>query len=217
MSTTTRARTIQNTPTGQPRPRRRRGVVAGGLMLAALGGLVVAWMVSAAGGRSDVLVLARDVPYGQVITFDDLAVTAVAVDPLVATVPAGERSTIVGRVAATNLVAGALLAESQLTADAPPGPGEVLVPMPVRSDRLPAGGLRAGDRVLVVDAPSVGADPSQVSPATFDATVVRVGQPDLNEVVVVDVAAAEADGPSLATRAATGRFAFAVVNPGGGS
>lgn len=217
MSTTTRARTISNTPTGQPRPRRRRGVVAGGLMLAALGGLVVAWMVSAAGGRADVLVVAREVPYGQVITADDLGVAAVAVDALVHTVPASERSAIVGQVAASNLVAGSLLADGQVTSDAPPGPGEVLVPMPVRSDRLPAGGLRAGDRVLVVDAPSVGADPSQVSPATFDATVVRVGQPDLNQVVVIDVAAAAADGPALATRAATGRFALAVLNPGGGS
>ena len=184
-------------------------------MLAALGGLVVAWMVAAAGGRADVVLLVRDVPYGQMLMTEDLTVTAVAVDTPVATVPADALATVVGQIAASDLVAGSLLSPGQVSADVPPGPGEVLIPMPVPADRLPAGGLHAGDRVLVVDAPSVGADPPQVAPATFEVTVIRVGEPDMNRTIVVDVAADEADGPGLATRAATGRFALAVLDAGG--
>lgn len=217
MSITTKTRMTHTTAAGVPRARRRRGVVAGGLMLAALGGLVVAWMVAAAGGRADVVMLVSDVPYGQVLTTEDFTVTAVAADTQVATVPADDLATVVGQVAASDLVAGALLSPGQVSADVPPGPGEVLVPMPVPADRLPAGALHAGDRVLIVDAPSVGADPPQVAPATFEVTVVRVGEPDMNRVVVVDVAAEEADGPGLATRAASGRFALAVLDAGGDS
>jgi len=42
--------------------------------------------------------------------------------------------------------------------------------------------------------------------------VARVGLPDLNGVSVIDVIAADDDGPALAARAATGRFAL-VVQP----
>jgi hypothetical protein len=76
---------------------------------------------------------------------------------------------------------------------------------------MPAGGLSAGDRLLVVDAPPVGADPLPGAPSTFEATVVRVGPSDVNGTVVVDVVAAAGDGPTLATRAATGRFAIVVL------
>ena len=65
--------------------------------------------------------------------------------------------------------------------------------------------LEAGDRLLVVDAPPVGADPLPGAPSSFGATVVRVGPPDVNGTVVVDVAASAGEGPALATRAATGR------------
>lgn len=194
------------------RPRRRTGVMAGGIMLAALGGLLVAWLIGSAGNRTDVLVLAHDVPYGQTIGPEDLTVTAVAVDTLVDTVPADRLDTLVGQVAAVDLLAGSLLAPGEITVDTPPGPGEVLVPLPVPADRIPAGGLRAGDRLLVVDAPSAGSDPPVIEPKTFAVTVVRVGGPDLNGVRVLDAAAAESDGPGLATRAASGRFALVLLN-----
>ena len=189
--------------------------MAGGIMLTALGGLLVAWMISAAGNRSDVVVMARDVPYGQTITATDLTLTAVAVDNLVDTVPADDLATVVGKVAAVDLVSGGLLTSSQVTTDTPPGAGEVLVPLPVAAERLPAAGLHAGDRLLVVDAPSVGSDPLPTAPQTFKVTVVRVGEPDLNGVRVLDVAADEADGPSLAARAASERFALVLLDAEG--
>lgn len=216
MATTTSTGIRPASTTRQPhrvgaRPRRRRGVIAGGLMLTALAGALVAWLVGAAGGRTDVLVVARDVPYGQTLVAGDLTLTAVAVDTLVDTVLAEQLDAVLGQVAATDLPAGALLTPAQVTTDAPPGDGDVLVPLPVTSERLPAGGVQAGDRLLVVDAPSEGSDPPPTAPQTFEVTVIRIGEPDMNGLSVLDLAADQADGPALATRAASGRFALGRV------
>ena len=197
-----------------PKGRRRPGLITAGVALAMLGALVAVWLVTSAGDRTDVVMLARDVPYGATLTSADLVLTAVAVDPAVATVSATDAAALVGQVAAADLVAGSLLAPGQVTVAGPPGPDEVLVPLPVSAERLPASGLTAGDRILVVDTPATAADPPSTAPESFAATVVRLGAPDLNGVSVIDVVVAEADGPALAARAATGRFALVLQSHG---
>lgn len=208
-------RTVRAPTVIAPRGRRRPGLVTAGIALALAGALVAVWLVAAAGDRTDVVVLARDVGYGVTLAAEDLAVAAVAAEPSVSVVSADDVASVVGMVAASDLRAGSLLSTAQLTASGPPGPGEVLVPLPVGAERLPAGGLVAGDRLLVVDTPSVDGDPPQTEPRTFDVSVVRVGAADLNGVSVLDVAAAEGDGPALAARAATGRFALVLLAPDG--
>lgn len=197
-----------------PKGRRRPGLVTAGVALTMLGALVAVWLVSAAGDRTDVVMLARDVPYGATLTAEDLTLTSVAVDPGVAVVAADDVAAWVGLVAAADLVAGSLLAPGQVVAVAPPGPGEVLVPVPVAAERLPASGLSPGDRLLIVDTPGVAADPPSVPPASFEVTVARLGAADLNGVSVIDVVVAEADGPDVAARAATGRFSLVLVSRG---
>jgi Flp pilus assembly protein CpaB len=198
-------------PLRAPRPRRRPGLLALGVALVALGALAAAWLVSTSSARIAVLVAARDVPYGTVLTDADLSSVEVAGTSGVAVIPAGERDRVVGRVAATTIVAGSLLAPAQLTAAAPPAPGEVLVGVPLKADRLPAGGLTPGDRILIVETPGVDGDPPTGPPETLAATVVRVGPADLNGVSVLDVTVAAGDGPALASRAATGRIALVLL------
>jgi hypothetical protein len=198
-------------PVVPPRGRRRPGLITAGVALSALGALLAVWLVASAGDRTDVVMLARDVPYGAAITADDLTTTAVAVDPSVATVAADGGAALIGQLATANLVAGSLLAPSDVAPTGPPGPGEALVPLPATADRLPASGLRAGDRLLVVDTPTQAADPPTEDPGTFEVVVARVGSPDLNGVSVVDVVASAADGPAIAARAATGRFALVLL------
>lgn len=197
-----------------PRGRRRPGLIVAGIALAMVGALTAVWLVAAAGQRSGVVVLARDVAYGATLTAQDLAVADVSLDPSVAAIPSSDVKSLVGQVAAVRLVAGSVLAPSQVTAAGPPGPGEVVVPLSLDHDRVPAGGLLPGDRLLVVDTPPEQADPPSTDPAVFETIVARVGVPDLNGVVVVDVVATDDDGPALAARAATGRFAL-VVQPRG--
>ncbi|KGM11877.1 SAF domain-containing protein [Cellulomonas carbonis] len=177
-----------------------------------VGALVAVWLVASAGQRTGVVVLARDVPYGATVTADDLRVAQVSLDPTVASIPADAVGTVMGQVAAVGLVAGSVLAPNHVTAAGPPREGEVVVPLPLPPARVPARGLVAGDHVLVVDTPPEQAEPPSVDPAMFEVTVAAVGAADLNGMVVVDVVAAADDGPALAARAATGRFAL-VVRP----
>ena len=206
-------------PTAPPLPplrtRRRPGLYALGTVLVVVGALAAVWLVNSTGNRVPVLALARDVSYGDTITRADLTATEIAHDPSVRTVPADQVSTVVGTIAATTLVKGSLLAPSQFAAMAPPGAGQVLVPLAMPASRLPAGGLQPGDRILVIDTPPADADVPDTAPGSIGATVVRVGRADLNDVTVIDVTAATGDGPALAVRSATGRFAL-VVEPAGG-
>lgn len=197
-----------------PRGRRRPALLALGVVLVVLGILGGVWLVRAAGERVAVLAVARPVPYGAVLTAGDLTRAEVSVDPAVATVPAGDLDQVLGLVAATNLTPGSLLTRSAVTRLAPPGPGQVLVAIALPAGRLPAGPLRAGDPVLVVDTPPAGAEPPTLPPATIAATVVRLAPPDPSGVTVVDVTVNAGDGPALAARSATGRIAVVVLSRG---
>ena len=197
-----------------PRGRRRPGLIVAGIALAMVGALTAVWLVASAGQRSGVVVMARDVAYGATLTAQDLTVADVSLDPSVAAIPSDDVGSLVGQVAAVGLVAGSVLAPSQVTEAGPPGPGEVVVPLSLNHTRIPAGGLLPGDRLLIVDTPPEQADPPSTDAAAFEVVVARVGIPDLNGVVVVDVVATDDDGPALAARAATGRFAL-VVQPRG--
>lgn len=194
-----------------PRGRRRPGLMVAGVAMVVLGALAAIWLVSASGHRVPVVMVARDVAYGTVVTREDLTTTSVAVDPSVAVVPAGQASSLVGQRATVALRAGALVTRADVTSAGVVGADQVLVPLPLAAGRVPASGLSAGDRLLVVDAPAAGADPAPGAPRSFAAQVVRVGPADVNGTVVVDVVASAGDGPALATRAATGRFVIVVL------
>src|SRR4051812_31681899 len=76
-----------------PRGRRRPALVVAGVAMAALGALAVMWLVSSAGHRTDVVTMARDVPYGSTIDAADLTTTSVSVEPTVRLVPADDAAT----------------------------------------------------------------------------------------------------------------------------
>lgn len=196
-------------------PSRRRGrpwLVATGALMASVGALSVIWLVGAAGQREEVVVVRQDVAYGEALGADDLGIARISLDPGVSSVPATERDALVGSVAATTLVPGMLLSPGMVEAAGDPVAGQVLVPLPVPGDRMPAGGLRAGDRILAVEVPSAGEMPAGGAARSTPATVVRVGPVDVDGVAVVDVTVAAADGPGLSVAAATGQVAL-VVRP----
>jgi hypothetical protein len=185
-------------------------------MVTAVAALVAVWLLNAAAHRVPVLVVARPVAVGSPIVTADLSRVEVSVDSGVATVPASQVDAVVGRLAATDLVPGALLAPALLTDVVPPRAGQLLVVLALPAARMPAGGLHPGDPLLVVDTPPADADPPSLQPGTIRATVVRVGAPDLNGVTAVDVTVSVGDGPALAARAATGRIAVMIEPRGQG-
>lgn len=209
--------------TGHPGPglapvraRRRPWLIGLGALLAALGSLTVVWLVGAAGQRQEVIAVRSDVAYGEVVTAEDLTIARVSVDPGIAVLPAADRDLVVGLVATTRLAPGMLLTDDMVEPDGEPGPGRVLVPIAVPAERMPAGGLRAGDRILAVDSETSESGSGAVSAAApTAATIVRVGPADINGVTVVDVTTAAAAGPALAVAAANGHVAL-IVEPNGG-
>jgi hypothetical protein len=198
-----------------PKGRRNPSLLALGVALIAVGALAAVWMVNAAGDRTPVVVMLRDVPFGAVVTSADVGTADVSAGPGVSTIAAADVDTVVGSVAATNLTTGSLLNRGELTTTAPPNDGDVLVAVAVPATRMPAGGLQAGDRVLVVEAPAPNGAAATGPLSTIPATVVRVGPADVNGVSVVDVTVATGDGPALATWSAGGDIAL-VVQPRAG-
>lgn len=191
------------------RGRRRPWLIALGALLASIGALAVVWMVGAAGQRQEVLVVRQELAYGDEVTSADLGIARVSVDPGVAVVPASRRSDMVGLIATTRLTPGSLLTGDALSPRSGPVAGQVLVPVALPAERMPAGGLQPGDRILAVTTQA-----EQGAAASIPAVVVRVGDMDVNGVSVVDVTAAAADGPRLTVSAAQDAVAI-VVQPTG--
>ena len=139
------------------------------------------WLVGAAGDRQEVLAVRGDVAFGQALTADDVTTARVSVDPGVSVLSTESADAVIGLVANTRLSAGMLLTADMVEPAGEPGAGRVLVPIAVPAERMPAGGLRADDRLLAVDAEGAGAM------APTPATVVRVGRAVLEGVLGTEV------------------------------
>ncbi|PJJ04184.1 SAF domain-containing protein [Streptomyces sp. 2333.5] len=169
--------------------RRRLGWVWAGLGAVAVSAVGFAVVAQSMGERTQVWVLARDVPAGQVLKREDLRVVQAAAETGV--VPVADRATVLGRKARVPLVAGALLAPGQVGTGAQfPPPGHSQVAIPVESGGTPPD-LSRGERVAVLPGPSeAGAVPEeegQASPSAVAGTVTGVRAPE------------SAGGPSVVT------------------
>lgn len=213
----------EHTDQDRPRvPRRRRWwLLAVAVILAAVAGFGNYALISGQDQRVDVLVVTRDVPWGQPISPGDLGVAKAVPDQRFTAIPAHDRSRVVGEFARSRLPAGAMLTPGQLTAQPVPGPGERLVGLPVKPGHLPARGLSPG---TVVEVRPVAGGPSgdtgqnvdtgqSVDPAGFRARVVRVGAPGSDGAVTVDVVVGP-DAAPAATSAATGQVVLVQLGPG---
>jgi Flp pilus assembly protein CpaB len=113
-----------------------RVVIGLALLLAGVLGTVA--VVQRAGQRVPVLVVAREVPAGQVVGEQDVRVAELGLR-------------VVGRVASVPLAAGQILTPGAMVEGGPAlGPGRVAMSVAVAPEHAAAGLLRAGDRVAVV-------------------------------------------------------------------
>ncbi len=201
----------------QPRQRRRSALVLG--LLVVIGGAVLAFhTISQLSDRQSVLVVTRDVALGQPITADNVATAMVGGDAIVATVNGQDLTSVIGMRAAVDLMRGTLLQPRMITDRVTPLADQQLIPIAVKPSRLPARGLRPGDRLFVVlrpegrsavDGGSVpeGGQPSDGVVAMVDHTK----GPDNDGLMVVDVLVNKVDGPRLAPLAADGQVALALM------
>jgi SAF domain len=155
-----------------------------GIALVVVGALGAVLLMSRAGQQVDALVLTRDVAVGQPLAAGDLRLEPVLAGSSVPVVPAGEAASVVGRVAATPLRAGHLLAPDDVGAAAWPPADQVLLAVAVPPGSYPPE-LAAGMHVLVATGSPDGAE---AAAASSDAAVAqRDGLAGTPEAVVAAV------------------------------
>lgn len=134
---------------GVARRRQVRWIVAGVLLVVG-SALVFATVWARAGSGTRVLVLARSVDAGHVLTSSDLREVRVSSGDGVATVPASSEGGVVGRTVAVPLAEGSLLNPSALGSGRALHSGEAVVGLALKPGMFPPG-VAAGDHVRVVD------------------------------------------------------------------
>jgi SAF domain len=161
------------------RPHRPMRALAGALVVVA--SVVAALAIFArVGDRTEVLAVSRDVLAGEQITDNDLEVVSLSSDDRIPTVPASQRSAIVGQYARVRLLSGSLLAIDSVQPRPIVDPDRVLMSVVVPVGLVPVG-LREQSRVVLVVTPptSGGVRPA---PVLVDAIVAAVPR-NLGEVV----------------------------------
>lgn len=206
MTTTTRgARSTSPglAPAAKLRTARRPRLLLFGVVLAVIGALAGVLVYRQANNREEIIVLARAVPFGQVITREDLTTASLPLGTGLSTIAFTDADTVVGRSAATDLLVGQPLSSSAIAVTAPPAPGFAVVGIAVGRGRAPATPLLPRDQVLMV---SVSAAASPIA-----ATVLRSGEPDGAGKWTVDLLVAEASAAELVRAAADDHAALVLV------
>ncbi len=217
MATTAAAtRTNGKGAPGGARPASARGpgrhrqlpLVVLGVLLVLGGALAFADASVHLGSREEVLVVARPVSAGQVLSAADLRTARVSTGSGLQVVAAGEEAGVVGRRVAVPLVAGALLTAAEVGSAPPIGPGSDEVAVGLKAGAYPPD-LAPGDRVEVV--PVVSAT-GTAGAGTSGAGSAVSGSPVQATVLAVDTAPAGSSGPTVVSLQVASRNAEVVAS-----
>lgn len=205
---------------GAPAPKARRRprtwLIAGVIALIVAAGLFVGGRVSAPGpvATRAILVTSTALPAGARLSAADLQAIQVTAGTVAAGAisPSAEGS-VVGLVTASALPPGTIVRQSLLTqSGALPGPGQALVGVDLKPGQVPAGGLTAGERVLVLLLPQTSSGtpgtPRQLGTATvWDAQ-------STSDSTTATVLVPETDVSQLTQYAAQGQVALVQTGEG---
>jgi hypothetical protein len=176
------------------------------MLVGALGGGVA---VTAASAQGEYLALARDVPFGEQLSGEDLVTVRIGSPPGLDPVSASDRDRVLGLHAAMPLVRGAFLVPAMLTGQPVPA-GQYVVGITVDADRLPTVRPAAGETVLLVATGSQ-ADAGDVGTWRALVTAVSTGEDGLlgsgrPGKVTLDCAVPVGQAPRVARAAAAGEL-----------
>lgn len=193
-----------------PKRRRRTWLIAVGVLLTVLGMVITYVTVQGSSDRVAVVGLAKDVAWGQPLTAADLVKVEIVDAPALSPVLWSDRGSLVGQLAATDLLRGGLLTPTSVTGESIPGPGMVMVGVSLAEAQLPATPLLARDQVRLIFTKG---DAGSASPAgtAVAAEVLTVGIPDASGARTVDVLVKDADSAEVAVRATAGELVIVVV------
>jgi hypothetical protein len=167
---TTRASTSMNAagrqavvpPAGpqlRKRERARRGMIATGVVLVLSTVLATALLFERLDGTVSVIKVARAVPAGHKIEASDLTTAQMASNDIPA-FASDHMDEVVGKVAMVGLVPDEILNAAMVTTRPATPPGYVVAGVSLKAGQLPAGGVSAGDQVMVIVLPAQSGDGS---------------------------------------------------------
>jgi hypothetical protein len=162
------------------------------------------------GNRELVLVLARPVAAGQVITAADLRAVRLGVSGVLPAVPAGREQQVTGRPAAAALPPGTLLAAADIGAPSP-ARGQARLGVAVKTGRYPPG-LSPGQHVDVLDVPASLGIPA-ARPAGQGVVLSVTAGPEPGE-TVVDLQVPQTALAQVAAASAAGQAVLAAIPEG---
>ena len=193
-------------------------IISVAVVLASIAAFLGLYQTSAR--RQQVLVVTTTLHQGQRLSAANLGIAEVSASSNVATIPVSMASMLRNRRALSTIPAGSLLSFADLTDQPSVAVGSAIVGMALKSDQLPAGGVSAGDHVMVVQAASA-SDPS-VTPGVLvaDASVFSMQQPAANSptsgVTLVSVSVPTAVATPVALAAAADELSLVILPATGG-
>lgn len=160
-------------PQMRKRERPRRGLIATGVVVVLVCVLAAALVYQREGGKVSVIKVAKAVPVGHKIEPGDLTTAQMASNDIPA-FAGSHMSEVYGKVAAVGLVPGEVLNAAMVTDKPATPPGHVVAGVSLKAGQLPAGGVSAGDQVMVILLPAQSAVASSGGTATVLENSARV-------------------------------------------
>ena len=156
--------------TALPTRRRPKGYAALAVSLIVGFGALGFWFYTSAGSKTPLVMTTQDIPVGHAIQRDDL--TTVEVAGGVTAVAAANLRTLIGRIAAVEILPNTLVQRAMVTGGSPIPDGQGLVGVAAAPGQIPSSGLAPGDKVEVLQLPQ---KDSPVSANNSAASSVLVG------------------------------------------
>jgi hypothetical protein len=203
---------------GPPPRERRPALLVGAVLLIVVSAAIITSLFLQVGNRTEVLAVGRTVPIGRPIAVEDLKRVRIATDPGLHTIPVSATDQVIGKPAATTLLAGTLLTPEQIGASQLPGAGQAIVGLDLKGAQMPvpADQLQPGAKVRIIATPAPAGTPSaqptaQSAVLVDQAQVFSVQAVGTSDTIHVAVVVAERDASKLLRAAASGQAGLVVL------
>ena len=199
--------------------RRRLPEVAAGVLVIVVFALGALWWQTSSTKRTEVLALRSAIERGHVLSVNDLQLVGINSDTTLTVLREADASSIVGRVARTDMAAGTLATRDQFSASSLIGSGDGVVGLSLEAGQFPSLSLAAGDVVAVVLTPAA-SDPKALDANTppsllvARAIVVEVSPVGVQGRLFVAIQVGETDAARVAAASSANRVRLIQVAEG---
>ena len=165
--------------------RRRPWQIGLGVALVVLCGAIGATLFQSSAKRVSVVIAARNLPAGTVLTSSDLATGTLPASDNITAMSANGASVLVGQQLAVPLSRGQLMVRAMVSSTPPLPAGSQVVGVLLKADQMPSVPIVVGDQVQVIAVSTPGLASSSSSTVgtslVASATVLAIGRPSVSE------------------------------------